>query len=36
MTCPPLCVDYDTPMYTQEMQELMASTIHDYDPEKVL
>ena len=32
----PLCASYDTPMYTQEMQELMASTIDDYNPEQVL
>ena len=32
----PLCAAYDTPMYTQEMQELLASTVNDYDPEKVL
>lgn len=32
----PLCAAYDTPMYTREMQELLASTVNDYDPEKVL
>lgn len=32
----PLCAAYDTPMYTREMQELLASTVDDYDPEKVL
>ena len=32
----PLCAAYDTPMYTREMQELLASTVEDYDPEKVL
>ena len=32
----PLCPAYETPMYTQDMQELLASTIHDYDPERVL
>lgn len=32
----PLCKAYDTPMYTREMQELLASTVDDYDPEKVL
>ena len=32
----PLCEAYDTPMYTRDMQELLASTIHDYDPERVL
>ena len=32
----PLCAAYDTPIYTREMQELLSSTIHDYDPELVL
>ena len=32
----PLCEAYDTPMYTQEMQELMASTVDDYDAERVV
>ena len=32
----PLCAAYDTPLYTQEMQELLASTVDDYDPELVL
>ena len=32
----PLCASYDTPMYTREMQELLASTVDDYDPDKVL
>ena len=32
----PLCAAYDTPMYTREMQELLASTIHDYDADRVL
>jgi len=32
----PLCPSYDTPMYTQEMQELLASTVEDYDEDKVL
>ena len=32
----PLCDSYETPMYTQEMQELLASTIHDYDADRVL
>ena len=32
----PLCAAYDTPMYTQEMQELLASTVNDYDPDRVL
>lgn len=32
----PLCASYTTPMYTQQMQELLASTIYDYDEERVL
>ena len=32
----PLCVSYDTPMYTREMQELLASTVDDYDADRVL
>lgn len=32
----PLCSAYDTPMYTQEMQELLESTVDDYDANKVL
>lgn len=32
----PLCASYDTPMYTREMQELLVSTIDDYDTDKVL
>ena len=32
----PLCASYDTPMYTREMQELLASTVDDYDPDVVL
>ncbi len=32
----PLCPAYDTPMYTKEMQDLLASTVEDYDQEKVL
>ena len=32
----PLCASYDTPMYTREMQELLESTVDDYDPELVL
>ena len=32
----PLCDSYDTPMYTREMQELLASTVDDYDPDKIL
>ncbi len=32
----PLCSPYDTPMYTQEMQELLASTTEDYDADRVL
>lgn len=32
----PLCDAYDTPMYTREMVELMASTVNDYDADRVL
>ena len=32
----PLCEPYDTPMYTKDMQELLASTVDDYDEERVL
>ena len=32
----PLCSAYDTPLYTQEMQELLASTVEDYDADRVL
>ena len=32
----PLCAAYDTPMYTREMQELLASTVADYDEERIL
>ena len=32
----PLCAAYDTPMYTREMQELLESTVDDYDPDQVL
>lgn len=32
----PLCKAYTSPMYTQEMQQLLSSTIYDYDPELVL
>lgn len=31
----PLCAAYNTPMYTQEMRELLASTVDDYDPDRV-
>ena len=34
--CSPLCSAYDTPMYTQEMQELLGSTVEDYDADRVL
>ena len=34
--CSPLCAFYDTPMYTRDMQELLESTVDDYDPELVL
>ena len=32
----PLCYSLECPLYTTEMQELLASTVADYDPEKVL
>jgi len=32
----PLCAAYDTPMYTQQMQQLLASTVADYDAQKVV
>ena len=32
----PLCEAYSTPMYTREMQELLASDIYDYDQDLVL
>ena len=32
----PLCASYDTPMYTREMQELLASTTDDYNADRVL
>ena len=32
----PLCAAYDTPMYTQEMQEFLAMTVNDFDSERVL
>ena len=32
----PLCPSYDTPMYTREMQNLVASTVDDYDADRVL
>ncbi len=32
----PLCTAYSNPMYTREMQELLASTVDDYDPNLVL
>lgn len=32
----PLCAAYETPMYTRQMQELLASTVNDYDPDRVL
>ena len=32
----PLCAAYETPMYTRQMQELLASTVDDYDQERVL
>ena len=29
----PLCQSYETPIYTRAMQELLNSTVDDYDPE---
>ncbi|MBQ2384208.1 MAG: hypothetical protein II290_09225, partial [Oscillospiraceae bacterium] len=31
----PLCVSMETPMYTSDMQELLASTVADYDADRV-
>ena len=31
----PLCEEFSTPMYTREMQALLASTVEDYDAERV-
>lgn len=35
-TLRPLCTSYESPMYTQEMQEFLAKTTADFDSEKVL
>lgn len=35
-TLQPLCTAYESPNYTQEMQELLAKTTADFDSEKVL
>ena len=32
----PLCTAYESPMYTQEMQELLAMSANDFDEERVL
>lgn len=32
----PLCPAYQSPLYTKEMQDLLASTTEDYDSERVL
>ena len=32
----PLCPAYSTPMYTQEMQDLLNSTVDDYDSSRML
>ena len=32
----PLCQAYDTPLYTKEMQELLESTVDDYDADRIL
>ena len=31
----PLCEEFSTPMYTREMQTLLASTVEDYDADRV-
>ncbi len=36
MTYRPLCTVYESPMYTQEMQEFLAKTTADFDVERVL
>jgi len=35
-TLKPLCTSYESPNYTQEMQEFLAKTTEDFDEEKVL
>ena len=32
----PLCEAYESPMYTQDMQELLNSTIYDYSTDRIL
>ena len=32
----PLCMSYESPIYTQEMQEFLAKTVDDFDSDKVL
>ena len=32
----PLCISYDSPMYTQEMQEFLAKTTGDFEADRVL
>lgn len=32
----PLCTAYNSPMYTQEMQEFLSKKTTDFDPEQVL
>ena len=32
----PMSQAYETPLYTQDMQELLSSTVEDYDPELVV
>ena len=36
VTLRPLCTSYESPNYTQEMQEFLAKTVDDFDSEKVL
>ena len=36
LTLRPLCTAYESPNYTQEMQEFLAKTVDDFAPERVL
>ena len=36
VTLRPLCTSYESPNYTQEMQEFLAKTVDDFDSKKVL
>ncbi|MCH5324200.1 MAG: hypothetical protein J1E39_03200 [Eubacterium sp.] len=35
-TLRPLCTEYDSPMYTKDMQEFLGKTTEDFDEERVL